>query len=218
MAAKPQKSLAVPMRLARPNEGVAIDLVQRKIVDKNGNSVSILSGDMTNAPVPDRRYSAEVADVVMHRNLVRLMFAQEEANLVSLRSMVVVSVRTTGMRQFLDSLKRLDGGVTLEALAKTSGVVADELTPIKSDAVQGNIGVRASNIVMAIANDEACLDFYQASAFAVRAGSFSNKLAIEPVVRVELNFSLFLGLVKKLWALEKDWPTDDVLNLHGVQK
>jgi hypothetical protein len=57
-----------------------------------------------------------------------------------------------------------------------------------------------------MSNKEACLDFYQASPFAIGNVQKSHRLALDPVVRVDLRSSLFLSMIAGLRNLGMEIP------------
>lgn len=207
--AKPSRPIAVSSAApVRPGEGSVLSLTPRIVTTKSGALVQVLHANMADAPVPDRKYAANVASVVLRRGEAELMFGQERVGSAALRSLVLVTVSATPIRTFIASLDRLDdGGARLSDLAERIGASPEQLVEISEDAPQ-TILLRANQIVLAIADEEVCLDFYQASAFAVRAAQATHQISVDPIVRIEMRFSLFLGLVKRLRELERQLPPD----------
>ena len=157
---------------------------------------------MSTAPVPDRKYAAEVASVLLCRNDFKIMFGQEKLGLVPgvLRSLVVINVGPPAIAGVIDLLSHKDRE-SVWGVAGRNHVGSGELTEITEEPTT-TIGLRANQIMMAAAGEEACMDFYQASAFSIHAGSINQKLSLDPIVRVEMKFSLFLAILEKLQELD----------------
>ena len=195
---KHSKSLAASQPvMSRPGEGQPVSVVTKTAFDKDGKAVQIMKANMITAPVPDRKYACHVASVVDKRGDAHLMFGQEKIASDDLRSLVVVSMGPFAIESFLESLKRLDSGSSIDDLAEQVHISSEPLTKIKEEPTS-TIGFRANQIVVSIANDEACLDFYQVSASALRVSSANQTVAVEPIVRVEMKFALFLSVVAEL--------------------
>lgn len=198
-----QQDTAVTLRRG---EGQEFDLVSTFALDKTGGgSVQIVQADVSGAQVPDRKYSAEVANVVWHRGIVRFMFGQERSDLKSLRSLLVVHMGPNAVRRHLASVDNM--ATTLSALVERLNVPDTPLVEITEDAQTQSIGLRANFVLLAIADEEACVDFYQSSAFAIRAGKHgAGKIALDPIVRVEMNFALYVSLHRELEKLRASLP------------
>jgi len=183
------------------NEGHPVAMVA---MGKSQSGDAVTFGlDMASAPVPQRRYAADVCSVDMRDGDVRFIFAQRGLR-EGFDSALVVRLNPLAARQFLDTTKAMRGPSTEEIAAK----VGATLRPMEAaQEAKQMVGVVANFIAVAVAGWEACLDFYHASAFAMRAvDTKKNQLELEPVVRVDLNTGSFMGMVRGLDQLAEYLP------------
>jgi hypothetical protein len=112
-----------------------------------------------------------------------------------------------GARSFLTSLtQKLDTiEMSVEAALGINAGDAEEPFQIAEDPDQ-LVKLTANFAVTAITNGEACIDFFNASPFSLINMNQSRKLALQPVVRVELPASQLLGLLLALKKLENSLP------------
>jgi hypothetical protein len=148
--------------------------------------------DVSKAPVPSRRYATELCTVDSDGRDMRIVFAQSAIFGDEIETALVVRMNPTAVVQFAESVINMVDP-TLDELAGLVKVSREPLLEIKSRPHQ-TVKVVANLISVAIAGHEACLDFYHASAFAVRKSEGQNKLDVEPVVRVDIRTGLFLSL------------------------
>lgn len=169
-----------------------------------GRSLEFIRASFDEAPVPERKYAAAIANAVYRHSEIELLFAQEEVGSTNIRSLVAVFMSPSSVVRFLKSLESLDGA-SFEQMADEN--VSESLVAIVGDGKQ-TVAFRANHVSIACANDEATMDFYQVPAAAVHRAGRTGKLAINDIVRVELRLPLFLGLVHKLrdLALEHGFP------------
>jgi hypothetical protein len=216
MTKAPHRAVVTASYESRPGEGSVVSLTPKMVTTKSGAHIQVLQANMAAAPVPDRKYAANVANAALRRGEVELMFGQERVGSVGLRSLVLVSIGATPIRAFLASLDRMgDGKVKLSDIARNAGTSPEQLVDIHEEPLQ-TILLRANQIVVAIADDEVCLDFFQASAFSVHDAQRTHKLSVDAIVRIEFRLSLLLGLVKRLTELERQLPTDRIGILEEV--
>ncbi|MBI3372170.1 MAG: hypothetical protein HY017_10500 [Betaproteobacteria bacterium] len=185
-----------------------IDIVQQAAIRTDGTTVAVIGINLAQAPVPDRRYIAEVGSVNYSDDDIKLLFGQRKISWGStLRSLVVIHMSSRAVRQFLRSVKGLKEPSLSEIMDKLG---------IRREAVEGSLGEEpeqtvafAANVVaVAISGREACLDFYHISSFAMAAAAHSAKIPIDPVVRVDLRTGLFEALIGALYKIEADFPHD----------
>ena len=207
MSKHQSKTTAVTHSASRPGEGYALELTRQIVPQPDGTSLSLVGLNLSSAPVPDRRYVADLATVLYQREL-KLIFAQETISLTSpaLRSMLVVHIAPNAARQFLQSLESMDSP-SLDELAKRSGIEPEPLSEITNEPEQ-TVAFAANMVAAAVGGREACLDFYHASVFAMVNISKASKVPIDPVVRVDLRTSLLLSLRDALRELQKDFPPE----------
>lgn len=188
----------------RPGEGPTVDLIQHRVVHVNGQTLQSFTVDLRSAPVPERKYLAESCDVRLRPSSVALLFAQERFGTGGIRSLLVVQVSPSGIARFLKSIDDIKPGI--EELAAQLGISADESgVEIEQEPPQ-TIALSASMILTAVSGDEACLDFFKASPFSMSTAQQTRKLALDPVVRVDLSSSLMLSLVEKMRDIAPQLP------------
>jgi hypothetical protein len=184
----------------RPNEGVVIPVFRSP--DEGGQTYG---ADLSQAPVPDRRYSADVAAVLIGDDLVRLQFGQLTPSGSGLASILVIKVSFSGVRNFLKSMASVV--TVLEPLLNRLGVAKQDATALKGTAEQA-VTVDANIIAAGFAGRDACMDYYYASAFAVAAIPHTSNLHIDPVVRITLASSLMLAVYERLDAAKDRIPEE----------
>jgi hypothetical protein len=195
------QSIGTSLR-SRPGEGVgAIDVAVQVFIAPNGKSVTNFGLNLSQAPVPDRRYSAETCAIAYSRDTVKVVFAQERLDGKGLRTGVVLNISPRGIVQFLKSMD--DNGIAAAAAADGGPPQPVEQVDREPDQV---ITLAANLILVAAAGRESCMDFYQASPFAMGVALQSHKLAVDAVVRVDLHTGLLLGLVETMRTVRLQFP------------
>lgn len=186
----------------RVGEGVLVDLVNIPAPNRAGNAVIAYRVNIGSVPVPSKRYSTDVAFLAYKRNTIKLMFGQEKHSDNLLRTLLIIKMTPTAARKFLRT--------TQEAFRKHSEQVNLKPEVIDDDFIEPHDTVSFdSNIVLAaIAGREACCDFYHASSFSLASSVKSKKLALDPVVRVDLRATLLMGLLESLQKLISGLPSD----------
>jgi hypothetical protein len=187
----------------RRGEGALIDIVPHQSVGANGRTVLNLAIDLSNAPVPDRRYVADVASVSYSNGALKLFLGQQKLP-TGLRSLLVIHMTPLAAGQFISSLTRMKNP-TIQEIAARSHVTSEPLTEITEEPEQ-TVAFASNIVAAAISNGEACVDFYQVSAFSLASAPVSKKIAIDPVVRLDLRLSLLLALLEELQKLEGSFP------------
>jgi hypothetical protein len=192
----------------RQNEGSNVPVILGQVATVNGLSVQMAAVKLSDAPVPERKYVADVCGVTYVPGTVQLLFGQRRIGGDGLRSLLVIQMSSSGAVRFLAAISQL-APQTLEEMAKVTGIVAEKSAPINTEPEQ-TVALAASFVLLASAVDETTMDFYQASAFAISAMPHSGKLALDPVVRIDLRTSLLLGLVEELRKLSPQLPKMDI--------
>ena len=149
--------------------------------------------------VPDRRYTTDTCAVSQSQGTVKLIFAQETVDGKAWRSVLVVHMSNEAVSRFLATLEQM-GSPGLDTIAASNNIQAELLKPMMSEPHGQAIALSANLVLTAASGNEACLDFYQASAFSLSLVFASKKLALEPIVRVDLRTSLLLALVAAIRA------------------
>lgn len=190
----------------RPNEGIGINVIRNVVPQANGTTVTIVGFDLSNAPVPDRRYVADTATVILSKGTVKLVFAQETIT-SKLRSMLIIHMTINGIRHLLSSIKHLKN-TDFDTLVNSLNLEHEDLLTLEEDEPEQTIALSANMVAAAFSGNETCLDFYSASAFVMANIANSKTVPIDPVVRVDLRTSLFVSLRDKLQELESSFPPE----------
>ncbi|MHB8814464.1 MAG: hypothetical protein ACYDAE_14500 [Steroidobacteraceae bacterium] len=170
----------------------------------DGRTITNIAANLAAASVPDRKYVADVCSISYQRETVKIIFAQERFDGKGLRSAIVIHMSPRAVVQMLDMF---DGHLKegFEENAKSEHVLPEAMSSFESEPPQ--VAALSANLAIAAATGrEACMDFYQASPFAVGTAAQSRKLAVDGVVRVELSTALLLGLVEDLRKLRSTFP------------
>jgi hypothetical protein len=173
-------------------EGHAVDLEPIGQAHDGANRFKL---DVTQAPVPQRRYSADTAFVVYGGTDVKFVFAQTCLFGDGFESALAVRVNPQAFADLVSSL-RVAKAAELSRVADVLKIKPEGLTEVKTRPVH-TVNVVANVFGFAIAGHETCIDFYHANAFAIGKSEGATKLEVEPVVRVDLRTSLFMSLVSK---------------------
>jgi hypothetical protein len=192
------KNLEVVKYAARPGEGVPMKITH--VVGAPGKTGQLLV-NMSDAAVPTRRYSSDVANLIVNDVEVQLLFGQSKIG-GGFRSLLVVQFSFDAVDRFAKTLRNYEEWV--RALA-VSGVSAKKLVEFDEEPSQ-TVALTANNVMLGYAGREACFDFYFASAFAVHQINTATHLHMEPVVRVTLPTSICLGLIDRLLEVYKTLP------------
>lgn len=167
------------------------------------SSGDMLGVNVSEAPVPERRYAADVASVVVQNADIRVIFGQQGVT-GELDTALVLRMSQLAARQWLESVDVMTSP-NLDEIAKGMG-----LKPLSlglGDGKPSQQALMAVNIVgVAVAGFETCLDFYHASAFAMMASQSTNMLEVQPIVRVFLNTALFVSLIHEIRVLAESFP------------
>ena len=187
----------------RPGEGVALQTTVRRDVTTSGRTGQLISVDLTQAPVPDRRYVSDAAAIVADEHELKVCFAQRKLASDSLRSMLVVHIPYEGVYRFLESL---DGFVsTLKEFAKKVDLAKAQLMDIKEEPAQ-TVALTANIVGVSFSGRDACLDFYHTSAFAIMALKSGGPFVVDPVVRVTLTSGQLLSIIERVQAMKDSFP------------
>ena len=205
---KQQKHGQVVRTFQRQGEGVPIDIVHQTALSTDGTTVAVIGINLAQAPVPDRRYVAEVGAVDYSNETVKVMFGQKKMSPSGmLRSLVVVHMSPRAVRQFLTSVKQMQKP-SLSELMQKIGLERENIAADLGEEPDQTVAFAANIVAVAISGREACLDFYHASSFAMANAINSKKLPIDAVVRVDLRTGLFGGLIDEMKKFESKFPRE----------
>ncbi|MDP9008865.1 MAG: hypothetical protein M3N91_09220 [Pseudomonadota bacterium] len=192
-------SPAQPQVLVRDGEGTSIDIQLDKFISADGKHVANIGINLGSAQVPDRKYAADLCAVFSDKGSVKILFGQQRLDGKNLRTAVIVQMTVESASRFLGTLTQAGG-----PLSEVNRFIAEKYPPeaLAKDVAEpqpGQIIALAANLaVVAMSDNEACIDFYQASPFALGLAFKTNKLALEPVVRIDCRSTLFFGMTKGL--------------------
>lgn len=149
--------------------------------------------DMREAPIPQRRYAADLCAVRSSNDELRITLAQGFDN-DDVDSAIVIRMNADAAIDFAKSLTEMGDFSEIRSLNKIKN---EELSTFKSKPVQ-TATMMANICSVAMAGKETCMDFYHASAFAIRKAETETSMEVEPVVRVDLRSSLFLSFAQEV--------------------
>jgi hypothetical protein len=201
-----QRSLSVS-RL-RQGENAAIPFAKKVIPQAGGGALVEYSLDLATAPVPERRYTAERVLAAIGEDSARIIFGQYQLGGTSLRSVIVIHVSFDALRTYLAGFAKflppLRTFVETNTLHQPDPLELPTTDPAQAVVFTANIIATAYN------SREACIDFYNASAFAFRAiagpASGSGNLAVDPLVRVDLSTGALLSMIEQMEGFSADLP------------
>lgn len=192
-------------RLPRAGEGIVVELARRQVSSPDGSTALELNLDLNLAPVPERRYVADVAELSYEGDVLQMIFGQKKiTKSENLRSLIVIQMTSTATTQFIGTLAGFEPG--FRKWMSENGIV-QHLTSIEEEPEQ-TVTLFANIIGLAFAGREACLDFYHASPFSLHQVRQNKKMAVEPVVRVILGSGLLLPIIDQLHELEPQFPKE----------
>src|SRR5690349_15287095 len=88
---------------SRPGEGAVLEISRKMVPHPNGTAGFQISLDLLSAPVPERRYVADAANVTYNNGFVRLIFWQKKISGNEARSMVLVSLTSLAVLQYFQN-------------------------------------------------------------------------------------------------------------------
>lgn len=157
--------------------------------------------DLSDAPVPSRRYAADLCAIRTSYGEMRVVFAQFGFDEQDIESALVIRMSRTAVRQFAESLISIMPGAAETPEEALSEI---EKKPSQTASMVANI------CSVAVAGQEACLDFYHASAFAMRKVELgSSAMELESVVRVDMRSPLFMAFAHRTIEIAKQIKMED---------
>jgi hypothetical protein len=197
--------LSQVQRMPRQGEGAVVELARRQVTHPDGAISLELNLDLAMAPVPEKRYVADVASVIYADDVVQLLFGQRKVGRIeALRSLIVVQMTSTAAGQFLKTLATWEPGA--RQWLDLNGIRA-QLSQIQEEPEQ-TVTLFANIVGLAFAGREACVDFYHASPFSLHYVQQNKKMAVEPVVRVMLTTGLAIALVDRVREISAAFPAE----------
>jgi hypothetical protein len=203
--AKHDKIAEITPRI-REGEGVVVTTARRMVPRPDGTTSYEMAVDMGDAPVPERRYVADIASVSYRDGTVYLVFGQRKLVGRGLRTMVVLTMSSLGVLNFLKACEGIPSEVLNKFVSPNLMLKTDELEEEPSQVVD----LAANIIVAGFSGREACFDFYFVSPYVLGQLAQGGKFAVDPVVRVILQSGLASAIVKSLQAFKDQFPNDEI--------
>jgi hypothetical protein len=203
---KHQTHLAPVKFRSRPGEGAILEVGRKMVPHPDGTAGFQISLDLLNAPVPERRYVADGVNLTHSNGFVHLVFWQKKITGNEARSMVVLSLTSFAVLQYLQNAE-----AQIDQLEKTTGKLKIEgsLEKLPEEPAQ-TVCLAANIIATGWSGREACMDFYHASPFVFGMLANNGKFAAEPIVRVSLSTGVLLALFRQLELLKPSFPQDEL--------
>lgn len=192
-----QKSLVASGLVSegRVTEGTIVPLTRDL---QNRNQAKI---DLAKAPVPEKRYTCNLVDVLASETGANFIFGQKKLVGSGLRSLIVVTMQGDALVNFADSII---GFAETRALLEQQGIVDGKLESITEEPAQ-TVALSASIVYAGYSGRSSCIDFYYASPFSIQEMRQFSQLRVEPVVRVMLSTPLFLAVTTKITEIAKQF-------------
>src|SRR5262245_46685790 len=95
---------AARVLLPRQGEGALVSIDMRSDAHADGSTVTGIAFDISQAPVPDRQYGANVVDVGYQDDGVLFMIGQRKIRSDELRSLLLIPMAVDKAHQFLESV------------------------------------------------------------------------------------------------------------------
>ena len=191
-------------RLNKPGEGASLVVSREHSVDVKGATGVLLTIDFTSAPVPDRRYAADIAAVERVNDMVNIIFGQTKVG-GGFRSLLIINMSASAVHQFLRSLA--DILPTIREYAKRISLAKVDLTEVGQEPNQ-TVALTANLVAASQSGREACLDFYYSSPWVMMQVKKGGEFAAEPIVRITLTTGLLLAISTKLESVGAELPRD----------
>lgn len=191
----PSNLMAGLVRSVAPRMGEGQPVKISKISHSDGKTVSF-GADFSQAPVPARRYAADICDLVIHRNDLVFVFGQESVFGGEVDSVLQLRMNPTSAQDFLHTLSNGESAKYTETVGHLK-INPEPLTTIGAKPSK-EAKAQVTYACVAISGFDSCIDFYSASPFAMAHLKDHGDLYVEPVARVDLHTALFLSLVSRL--------------------
>ena len=185
----------------RPGEGHIVPTRLEQRLSVTGETDAFLEFQIGNAPVPQRKYTADFVGLVRDLNRGKLLFGSKRVDGKGLRSLLVVQMSKRAIAHMLYTIERVKDP-TYEEIVATLGIQIEPVQPVKEEPSQ-TVPLSANVVLAAMSGEECCVDFYEASPFAFRSAQRGGEMAVDPIVRVNVPSGAFVGLIR---ALKEQFP------------
>ena len=212
--AKARSAPVVAQQFTR-SEGHALRLLKMpSMVDSPDSQFVTFGLDMSSAPVPQRRYMADVCAIRLANDDFKFIFGQERLDGDGLDSALVVRFNAYAALTLLASIEEMDRP-SLAVIANTCRISPQPLIEITKQPSQTAILI-ANLAAIAVSGFDTCIDFYYASPFAIRKSHRSEQLEVESVVRVDMRTASFIAFCAELRRLCGTLPPEIKESNHGT--
>jgi hypothetical protein len=193
MSSKSRQLTNAKPSLTRQGEGTYVS-----VLSATGASVTI---HLAEAPAPEKRYSANVADVVVDDGSLYFHFGQKKVGGEGWRSLLEISLPFEAVPILIGTFQEL------KPLREkvVAGLRNLPLTKVTDDP-QHTASMRANMVQTGISGDDACMDFYYASPKSIGQATHSRQVGVEPIVRVMFPLGLLISAIAKVESLGPDLP------------
>lgn len=181
--------------------------LKRILPQPDGSALIEIGLDTSNVPAPERRYSAELADIEVLGTRVRFNFGQRKKS-GELRSLVLIDLTPESARQIVSSCKTFYP--ELRNYLKRYSIPQLPLAAVQEEPEQ-TVLLQANIFLVARAGRECSLDCHNASPWFVHRLTRNHPGAdaeLEPVVRVNLDSGLMMSLLDRLHELIETLPPE----------
>lgn len=201
--AKQNRNFHIPQAQSY-SEGVGSGLKRSVEMLPNGQTVMSLSLDFTTAPVPDRKYVADVAWVVQATDSIKLLFGQNKVS-SGLRSLLVINISPESAKVFINAIDLVQKP-SFREIAELTQLAIPQLIEITEEPEQ-TIAFKANIISGSVSGHDACIDFYYISPISMRNLATMDKAGIDAVVRVDIQVNLFVAFIEQLKVVSQNYPS-----------
>lgn len=181
----------------RRGDGFPIKVTREVTSNPDGTQGVVLSLDLSDAYVPEKKYLANVAAVHPSDHGFMIAFGQRRDFGKGLRSLVQIKMSAQSVTALLETCKRILD--QLMEQIRLQGLPDRALTEIDEEPPQ-TVAMFANVVAVATSEMDACMDFYALSAFSLGGAlqGQSHQVGLEPILRVTLDMPLMVALLTRL--------------------
>lgn len=200
--AKRSSHIAAP-RHVRLGEGIVIETTRQTQAGTDGTTSLTVAFDVSQAPVPERRYVSDCLAILSDEHVVRLCFGQRKVGEGGIRSLLIIHLTFDAVQQFLKSIN--DFNQAIRGYANKVTLPVTQLIDIKEEPTQ-TVAVTANIIAASFSNRDACFDFYHVSAFVMSQLKQGGAFVADPVVRVNVSTAIVIAVLDRFQSISAALP------------
>jgi hypothetical protein len=171
----------------------------------DGTTSTEVTVDLTEIPIPERRYVADTAWVDYRNEFVRFMFAQREISGEKLRSVVMVNVYPEPARQIVTRSAQFISNI--HSFLDRNGIPIRPMHKLADEPAQ-TVALSANMISVTFAGREAEWDFFHLPPSGMKKLAERTDVVVDAVVRIDLATSLVAGIIQALEGLLPELPQE----------